>query len=47
MHHKGNHQQNKNIADEMGENIFKLCDQQGLNIQNIQIAHTAQYKKVK
>ena len=28
----------------MGENICKWCDQQGLNFQNIQTAHTAQYQ---
>ena len=29
----------------MGENIFKWCDQKGINFQNIRIAHTAQYQK--
>ena len=29
----------------MGENICKQSDQQGLNLQNIQTAHTVQYKK--
>ena len=31
----------------MGENICKQCDQQGLNFQNIQIAHTTQSQKNK
>ena len=30
----------------MRENILK-CNQQGINLQNIQAAHTAQYKKRK
>ena len=29
----------------MGENTCKQSDQQGLNLQNIQTAHTVQYKK--
>ena len=29
----------------MEENICKWCDWQGLNFQNIQTAHTVQYKK--
>ena len=29
----------------MGENICKLCDQQGINLQNLQMGHTAQYHK--
>ena len=32
---------------EWEENVFKQCDQQGVNIQNTQITHTAQYKKKK
>ena len=31
----------------MGKNICKECDWQGLNFQNMQTAHTAQYKKNK
>ena len=31
----------------MGENICKWCDWQGINLQNIQTAHAAQYKKKK
>ena len=29
----------------MGENIYKWCDQQGMNLQNIQMAHEVQYQK--
>ena len=29
----------------MGENICKLCDGEGIDFQNIQTTHTAQYKK--
>ena len=31
----------------MGENICKWCKQQGVNLQNLQIAHVAQYQKHK
>ena len=31
----------------MGENICKWSDQQGINFQNIQTAHAAQYQKNK
>ena len=31
----------------MGENIYKQCEQQRLNLQNIQAAHTTQYQKNK
>ena len=29
----------------MGENICKLCNQQGINLQILQTAHAAQYQK--
>lgn len=29
----------------MGENVCKRCDQQSVNIQNIQMVHTTQYQK--
>ena len=45
MHSKGNHKQHKNKTYRMGENISKPRDQQGINFQNIQTAHTAQYQK--
>ena len=28
----------------MGENIYKWSNQQGINLQNIQIVHAAQYQ---
>ena len=31
----------------LGENICKWRDQQGINLQNIQTAHAAQYQKNK
>ena len=42
LHGKGNHKQNKKTTYGMGENICKRCNQQGLNFQNIQTAHTTQ-----
>ena len=30
----------------MGENIYKHSNQQGLNFQNIEIAHTTQQKQI-
>ena len=43
-HSKGKHKQNEK-SYRMGENICKRCDQQGLNFQNIQTAHTTQQQK--
>ena len=31
----------------MGENICKQCDRQGINLQNLQITHEAQYQENK
>ena len=31
----------------MRENMYKWYNQQGISLQNIQIAHVAQYKKIK
>ena len=31
----------------MGENICKQCNEQGINLQNIQTAHEARYQKNK
>ena len=45
MHSKGNHWQNKNTTYRIGEDICKWRDWQGVNIQNIQTAHTTQYEK--
>ena len=39
---KENHKQNKKTTYRMGKNICKCCDQQELNFQNTQTAHTAQ-----
>ena len=36
LHSKGNYQQNEKTTHRMGENIYKRCNQQGVNIQNIQ-----------
>ena len=45
LHSKGNHKQNKKTTYRWGGNICILCDQQGLNFQYIQKAHTTQYQK--
>ena len=42
---KGNRKQNKNTTHRMGENICKWWDWQGINLQNIQITHAAQYQR--
>ena len=34
FHGKGNHKQHEKTVYGMGENTCKLCDQQGLNLQN-------------
>ena len=47
LHSKENHKQNKRTAYIMGENICKWCDQQGINLQNIQTAYISQLKKPK
>ena len=43
MHSKGNHKQNKKTTYSLGENVCKQCNQQGINFQNMQRAHVAQY----
>ena len=45
MHSNGNHKQNEKTTHRMIENICKQCDRQGVNLQNIQIAHTTQHQK--
>ena len=40
-----NHKQNKKTTHRMGENICKQCDWQGVNLQNLQTVHEAQYQK--
>ena len=42
LHSKGSHKQNEKTVCGLGENICKRHDQQGLNFQNIQAAHTTQ-----
>ena len=42
LHSKGHHKQIEKKTYRLGENICKWCDQQGLNFQNIQTAHTTQ-----
>ena len=42
LYSKGKHKQNEKTIFRMKVNICKLCDQQGLNIQNIQPAYTDQ-----
>ena len=37
---------NEKTAHRLGGNIGKLCDQQGINLQNIQVAQIAQYQKI-
>ena len=46
LHSKGIHKQSKKTTYGMGENVCKWCDQQELNFQNIQIAHTTQNNSV-
>ena len=41
MHSKGNHKQNEKATHKIGENFYKWRDQQRINLQNIQTAHTA------
>ena len=45
LHSKVNHKQNKETIYEMGENICKHCNQ-GLNFQNIEIAHKTQQHRI-
>ena len=47
LHNKGNHKQNEKTTYGMGENICKRCNQQRLNYQNMQTAHTTQHQKNK
>ena len=44
---KGNYKQNEKTTHRMGENICKQNNLQGINLQNIKTAHTAQYQKTK
>ena len=47
LHSKGNHKQNEKTPYRLGENVCKICNQQGLNFKNIQTAHTTQSQKKK
>ena len=42
LHSKRNHKQNEKTIYRMREYICKWWDQQGFNLQNIQIVHTTQ-----
>ena len=44
MHNKGKYKQNEKTIHVMRENICKLCDWQGISLQNLQTAHWAQNK---
>ena len=43
LHSKGNHTENEKPTYRMGENICKQSDWPGINLQNIQTTHAAQY----
>ena len=45
MHNEVTHRQNEKTIYELGENICKWCDQQGLNFQNTQRALTIQQQQ--
>ena len=45
MHSKGNYKQGEKTILRMGENNSKWNNQQRINFQNIQAAHTTQYQK--
>ena len=45
LHSKENHKQNKKTTYGMGGNIWKQSKWQGINLQNVHIAHAAQYQK--
>ena len=45
MYNKGEHWLNEKTTYGLGENICKLCDQQGVNNHNIETTHTTQYRK--
>ena len=45
LHSKGSHKQNEKTTYKTVENICKWCDQQWINFQNIQTAHTTQQQK--
>ena len=47
LHSKGSHKQYKKIIHRMRENMYKWYNQEGISLQNLQIAHVAQNKKNK
>ena len=47
LHSKGNHKQNEKTTYRLGGNIYKWCNRQGLNFQNIQTDHLTQQQKNK
>ena len=47
MHSKGKHKEDEKTIFRIEENICKQNNWQKINLQNIQTAHEAQYKKTK
>ena len=47
MHSKGKHKEDEKTILRIEENICKQNNWQKINLQNIQTAHEAQYKKTK
>ena len=45
LHSKGDYEQNEKTAYILGENICKLCNQQGINLQNIETYHNSSISK--
>ena len=45
MHREEKNQENEKLTYRTGRNICKWYKQQGIEIKNIQIAHTTQYPK--
>ena len=43
LYSKGKHKQNEKTTHRIRENVCKQSNQQGINLQNIQTAHTAPY----
>ena len=46
LHSEVNNHQNEKAADEMGEDICKWHDPQGVNIQNIPKSYKTQYQQI-
>ena len=47
LHNKGNYKQGEKTTLRIGENNNKWNSWKGINLQNIQAAHTTQYQKNK